>query len=100
MTPFTALKNFSPFHFISLYIYLLLSKALTFKYKTKRFFLYVQHLKFSFLHALKVFETVDLQCQSFLTPALDGGEWSASGARCINRGGIVPGTHCTKDWVV
>ena len=24
MTPFTALKNFSPFHFISLYVYLLL----------------------------------------------------------------------------
>jgi hypothetical protein len=36
---------------------------------------------------------------SFLTSALDGGEWSASRPGRALLGGMTPGTYCTGGWV-
>jgi hypothetical protein len=36
---------------------------------------------------------------TFLTSALDGGEWSASSPESFNSGERVPGTHCIGGWV-
>jgi hypothetical protein len=35
----------------------------------------------------------------FLTPALDGGEWSDSCASCFSPREAVHGTHCIGGWV-
>jgi len=36
---------------------------------------------------------------AFLTPALDGGEWSASRLGCFTPRERAPGTNCMGDWV-
>jgi hypothetical protein len=52
------------------------------------------------LHALEALRRRRYSSYSFLTSALDGGEWSASRpGRAFTPGERTPGTHCTGGWV-
>jgi len=50
-------------------------------------------------HAIKVYWGVELQLCAFLTVALGGGKWLASGPGHLTSGERGPGTHCTEGWV-
>jgi hypothetical protein len=48
---------------------------------------------------MKTYGGVDVQTQVFFTSALDGGEWLASRASCVNPGERTPGTHWIRGLV-
>jgi hypothetical protein len=48
---------------------------------------------------MKAYRGVDVQIHIFLTSALVGGEWSASGTGHFTSGERIPYTHWIGDWV-
>jgi hypothetical protein len=50
-------------------------------------------------HAMKTYWGVEVWLYTFLTSALDGGEWSASQPGRFTPNERAPGTHCIGGWV-
>jgi hypothetical protein len=48
---------------------------------------------------MKSYGGVDVKSHVFLTPALAGGEWSASRSGCFTPGETIPSTHWIGGWV-
>jgi hypothetical protein len=50
-------------------------------------------------HPMEAYWGVEVQLHTFLTSALDGGEWSTSRLGCFDPRERAPGTHWIGSWV-
>jgi hypothetical protein len=50
-------------------------------------------------HAMKTYGGVEVQLHAYLTPGIDGGEWSASGPGRFTLKEGAPGTHWIGGWM-